>query len=330
MGIKQLGKFLKTNAPLAMNSHHCASDYKDKTVAIDASPCLYQCMTAMGDTPIGVTPGSEEDTSHILGFLRRTVRLLELGIKPIFVFDGEAPEMKKSHVLTKREKLRAKSREQLEEAKASGDGEAVKRHSARLIKTTQRHNDEVMELLGLMGVPAVQAPGEAECLAAALASFGQADAAATEDMDALVFGAPKLLRNLHRAAASHQIPLVQEISLQVVLGALEFSQAEFVDFCILAGCDYLGTIAKVGIMTGHQLVKKHRRIEAILENIDRKKHSVPEGWDFESARKCFEPPDMNLIGAEQLKPAAPDAENLRSLLVGKYSRNTSTVRCLWI
>mmetsp|Transcript_16390 Transcript_16390/g.28773 ORF Transcript_16390/g.28773 Transcript_16390/m.28773 type:complete len:498 (-) Transcript_16390:189-1682(-) len=325
MGIKQLGKFLKTNAPLAMNSHHCAHEYKDKTVAIDASPCLYQCMTAMGDTPVGVTPGSEADTSHILGFLRRTVRLLELGIKPIFVFDGDAPEMKKNHVLTHREKLRAKSREQLEEAKASGDGEAVKRHSARLVKTTQRHNDEVMELLGFMGVPAVQAPGEAECLCAALASFGKADAAATEDMDALVFGAPILLRNLHRGASTSQIPLVQEISLEVVLGALEFSQPEFMDFCILAGCDYLGTISRVGIMTAHQFVKKHRSIEAILENLDRKKHAVPEAWDFESARNCFKPPDMSLIEPAKLKPVVPDAVALRSLLVGKYSLNAETV-----
>ena len=34
---------------------------------------------------------------------------------------------------------------------------------------------------GLMGVPAMQAPGEAECLCATLASAGMAKAAATED-----------------------------------------------------------------------------------------------------------------------------------------------------
>eukprot|EP00931_Biecheleriopsis_adriatica_P115471 TRINITY_DN91259_c0_g1_i1.p1 TRINITY_DN91259_c0_g1~~TRINITY_DN91259_c0_g1_i1.p1 ORF type:complete len:522 (-),score=106.17 TRINITY_DN91259_c0_g1_i1:25-1410(-) len=273
----------------------------------------------MGDTPAGVVPGSEADTSHILGFLRRTVRLLELGIKPIFIFDGEAPEMKKSHVLTQREKLRAKSREQLEEAKATGDDEAIKRHSARLVKTTQRHNDEVMELLRFMGVPALQAPGEAECFCAALASAGCADAAATEDMDALVFGAPRLLRNLHRAAAQHQIPLVQDIRLELVLGALSFSQAEFVDFCILAGCDYLATISKVGIMTAQQLIKKHRTIEVILEKLDRSKHTVPEEWNFQAARKCFQTPDLETLQTLQLKACLPDAAGLRSLLLERYA-----------
>lgn len=326
MGIKQLGKFLKSTAPSVMDSHHCASEYKDMTVAIDASPCLYQCMTAMGDTPLGVTPGSEADTSHVLGFLRRTVRLLELGIRPIFVFDGEAPEMKKSHALTYREKLRARSREQLEEAKATGDEEAVRRHAARLVKTTQKHNDDVMELLKFMGVPGFQADGEAERTCAGLAALGHADAAATEDMDALVFGAPKLLRNIHRATAQHQIPLVQEINLRLVLEGLSFNcQAEFVDFCILAGCDYLDTIPKIGIATAHQLVKKHRSIEVILQKLDRAKHTVPAVWDFKAARNCFCLPEASSLEALELKARMPDAGGLRSFLLEKHSLHAGTV-----
>mmetsp|Transcript_64197 Transcript_64197/g.150697 ORF Transcript_64197/g.150697 Transcript_64197/m.150697 type:complete len:448 (+) Transcript_64197:27-1370(+) len=318
MGIKSLGKHLKTTVPSAMNDQRCASEYKGTTVAIDASPCLYQCLTAMGDTPPGVAPGSAEDTSHVAGLLRRTVRLLELGFKPIFVFDGDAPEMKKGHVLVQRQKMRAKSAEQLEEAQAAGDGDGVKRHSARLVKTTQRHNDEAMELLRFMGVPAVQADGEAEALCAALAIAGHAHAAATEDFDALVFGAPRLLRNLHKAAASPQIPLVQDIRLESVLGALGFSQAEFVDFCILAGCDYLTTIPKVGIVTAQKLVAKHRRIEAVLENLDRDKYVVPDEWDFQSARSCFQRMALPDARHTALKDAPVDVGRLRVLLLEKY------------
>ncbi|CAJ1345076.1 unnamed protein product [Effrenium voratum] len=319
MGIKQLGKFLKTNCSSAMNCHTYAGDYKDTTVAIDISPCLYQCMTAMGDTPPGVEPGSERDTSHIAGVFRRTVRLLEAGIKPIFIFDGDAPDMKKSHVLQQREKMRAKSRDQLEEARAAGDEHAVRKHVARLVKTTQRHNDEVMEMLGLMGVPAMQAPGEAECLCATLASAGMAKAAATEDFDALVFGAPRLLRNLHQASASSQLPLVQDICLEKILEGLAFSKQEFVDFCILAGCDYLPTIGKVGIVTAHQLMKKHRSIESILENLDRAKYTVPESWDFASARRCFEPTDLTSLNLDKLKERPVDVIALQALLKDRHS-----------
>eukprot|EP00435_Cladocopium_sp_Y103_P053705 s899_g17.t1 len=187
MGIKQLGKFLKSSCASAMSHHSCASEYKEAVVAIDVSPCLYQCMTAMGDTPPGVQPGSELDTSHIVGLFRRSVRLLELGIKPIFVFDGEAPEMK-SHVLQQRAKNRARSKELLEEAQAVGDEDAMKRYGARLVKATQRHNDEAMELLRTMGLPVLQAPGEAERLCAQLALSGHAKAAATEAEGTLANG----------------------------------------------------------------------------------------------------------------------------------------------
>lgn len=319
MGIKQLSAYLKKHASATMQDWHCANEYKGKTVAIDASPCLYQCLTAMGDTPAGVVPGSEDDKSHVMGFFRRTVRILELGIKPIFVFDGEAPEMKKQGAHVKREKMRTQSREQLDEAQAAGDEDAVKRHSARLVKIQQRHNDETMELLRLMGVACVEAPGEAECLAAALVTAGRADAAATEDMDALPFGATRLLRNLHRAVASPQVPLIQDIYLPSVLEGLSLTHTEFVDLCILAGCDYLGTIAKVGIVNAHKLMKKHRSIDQILEHLDTKKHTVPDDWDFQAARNCFLSPDLGDIKGLKLAAKPPEVTDLRALLVERHS-----------
>ena len=47
----------------------------------------------------------------------------------------------------------------------------------------------VSQVLGTQGVPVIAAPGEAEALMAALEQAGLADACATPDGDALVFGA---------------------------------------------------------------------------------------------------------------------------------------------
>ena len=47
-----------------------------------------------------------------------------------------------------------------------------------------------------MGVPVVEAPSEAEAQCAEMAKGGLVYAVATEDMDALTFAAPRLLRNL--------------------------------------------------------------------------------------------------------------------------------------
>jgi flap endonuclease-1 len=39
-----------------------------------------------------------ETTSHLMGFFYRTIRIVENGIKPAYVFDGKPPEMKKGVV----------------------------------------------------------------------------------------------------------------------------------------------------------------------------------------------------------------------------------------
>lgn len=323
MGIKQLSKFLRKVSSQVMSEWHCIEDYSGNRVAIDASPCIYQCLTAMS-----ADPGSEDDSSHVLGFLKRTVRLLELGLKPIFVFDGEAPEMKKDGALAKREKLRAKSREQLAEAQAAGDETSARRLAVRLVKAKPKHNEDCMELLRLMGVPVVQAPTEAESVCAALAASGRCDAAATEDLDALVFGAPRLLRNIHQAASASQAKAVQEIALDTVLKALNFSQKEFVDFCILCGCDYLSTIGRVGVQTAYQLMSKHRSIERILETLDRAKYTVPEPWEYEAARQCFLGSPVHDIQEVQLEAHRPDASNLeglRALVVERHGFHAGEV-----
>lgn len=37
---------------------------------------------------------AEEFVSHLMGFFYRTIRMVENGIKPAYVFDGKPPELK--------------------------------------------------------------------------------------------------------------------------------------------------------------------------------------------------------------------------------------------
>lgn len=318
MGIKQLSSLLKKVTPASLDEWHSVDDYRGKTLAIDASPCLYQCLTTSPNV------GEENDTSHVSGLLRRTVRLLELGIKPVFVFDGEAPNLKQ-RTLSKRTELRAKSQEQLEQARLAGDTQAVRKLAARLVKTTQRHNDDIIELLQLMGLPAVQAPSEAECLCSKLASSGRVDAVATEDYDALVFGAPKFLRFLHQGANRAGAPAIQEISLDKVLTGLGVTQPEFVDLCILAGCDYLDTISGIAVHTAYQQIKKHHSIEEVVKNLDAKKNKVPEQFDYQTVRAWFIDPNVGDVHAIPLEHKPVQDEKLRALLLEKHKLDTYTV-----
>ena len=108
MGIKGLFPFLSENAPLAIKETKLEA-MTGRTLAIDASMCLYQFIVAvrLGEGQSNLTNEAGEVTSHIQGFLTRTIRLLEAGIKPVFVFDGKPPELKRGTLAERQEQKRA-------------------------------------------------------------------------------------------------------------------------------------------------------------------------------------------------------------------------------
>jgi flap endonuclease-1 len=56
------------------------------------------------------------------------------------------------------------------------------------------------------------------------------------------------------------------------------SREAFVDFCILCGCDYTGTIRGVGPMSAFKLLKQHGSIEALAATLDSSKLPPAESW----------------------------------------------------
>ncbi|KAF0047173.1 hypothetical protein F2P81_000806 [Scophthalmus maximus] len=152
------------------------------------------------------------------------------------------------------------------------------------------------------------APGDAEALCAQLVREGTADAVASEDMDTLPFGANILIRQLNAKRDSE----VVEYSLPKLLEKLQISQEEFVDLCILLGCDYCDKITGLGPKKALTLIQKHRTIENVVLHINRQTHPVPHFWKYKEARKIFldapQTVDPKLIWTE------PDEEALVGFL----------------
>uniref|UniRef100_A0A6S8GZ49 XPG N-terminal domain-containing protein n=1 Tax=Dunaliella tertiolecta TaxID=3047 RepID=A0A6S8GZ49_DUNTE len=161
MGIQGLTKLLADQA------HECVREQKFETyfgrkIAVDASMHIYQFMVVVGR--VGdqlLTNEAGEVTSHLQGMFYRTARMLEAGIKPVFVFDGKPPEIKRQQ-LDQRLERRTDADESLRKAQESGNQEEIEKYSKRSIKVTKQHNEECKELLRLMGVPIVDAATEAE------------------------------------------------------------------------------------------------------------------------------------------------------------------------
>ncbi|KAF5392331.1 hypothetical protein D9757_001363 [Collybiopsis confluens] len=267
MGIKGLTGLISEHAPQAIKEHDIKTLFGRK-VAIDASMSIYQFLIAVRQRDGEMLMNDAgETTSHLMGFFYRTIRIVENGIKPAYVFDGRPPELKKG-VLSKRFARREEAKEEGAEAKEVGTAEDVERFSRRTVKVTKQHNEECIRLLKLMGIPVIVAPSEAEAQCAELARGGKVYAAGSEDMDTLTFNTPILFRHLTFSEAKKQP--ISEINLQVALEGLGMNMSQFVDLCILLGCDYLEPIKGVGPKSALKLIREHNGLKGIVKHLREK------------------------------------------------------------
>ena len=185
----------------------------------------------------------------------------------------------------------------------------------RQVRVTKQHNEEVRQLLKLMGIPCVVAPSEAEAQCAELVRAGKVYGAGSEDMDTLTFGTPILLKHL-TFSEQKKMP-VHEVTLDKALSGLEMSRDQFIDLCILLGCDYLEQIKGIGPKTALKLIREHGTLTKIIEHLKEEKSTkvtIPEFWPFEEAKKLFINPDVLKADDMELKWEAPDVEGLVDFL----------------
>ncbi|KAH6559768.1 hypothetical protein BASA62_000162 [Batrachochytrium salamandrivorans] len=316
MGIQGLSRVICDNAPLATKENDI-KNYFGRKVAIDASMSIYQFLIAVrqGDGQ-QLTNEAGETTSHLMGMLYRTIRMVENGIKPAYVFDGKTPN---TEIWRASKERRTSSR-----GTKRGRCSARSRFSRRTVKVSKEQNQECRRLLKLMGIPFVEAPCEAEAQCAALAKAGKVYAVGSEDMDTITFGAPVLLRHLTFSEAK-KMPIA-EFNTPKILEGLGLSHLEFIDLCILLGCDYCDSIRGIGPHRAMQLIKEHRTIEAIIKNIDKKKYTIPENWPFAEARQLFLEPDVIDPATVELNWTKPDEEGLLQFLVTEKGFNEDRIR----
>ena len=162
--------------------------------------------------------------------------------------------------------------------------------AGRSIKITKEMMEDAKNLIRIMGCPVIEAPCEAEAQCAELCQMDLAFGVASEDMDSLTFGAKYLLRGFN----SKKEPITQ-IDLAAMLEGFEMNMDEFIDLCIMCGCDYTHSIGNIGPIKAFKLIKEQKNIEGILEAIkkvnedpDKKqKYIIPENFLYEESRQLF-------------------------------------------
>lgn len=320
MGIKNLTVILNKKCQLAINTRKLDeyskifelddNSYKIK-FGIDLSIFLYKFLYNNND--------------HIEGLTRLILRLLKNHITPIFVFDGKPPKEKNETIQLRKDKrnflvvkkninlhvintkgtlnyddFKNKINEYIDNENISFiiDDEEIKnlfekskeelyseneKLSKKIIYVTQQHIESSKELFDLFGIKYIHAPCEAESLLAMLCKNNYIDGCISEDTDILANGGHLFLRNFN--ADKNE---VEEYCLQGILDSLEITHEQFIDMCILCGCDYTEKINGMGPITAHKLIVKYKTLEEIL--INNKKFIIPDNFDYVKARELFKYP----------------------------------------
>jgi flap endonuclease-1 len=255
--------------PIVVKQTVGLKDLHGRKLAVDGNGELYQFLALIRQpdgTPLHDPAGRV--TSHLSGLFYRTTRLIaDHGLKLVFVFDGAPPALKSAEI-ARRRATRRRYDEELAAARAAGDLARAYSKATMTSRLTREMVDEAIRLLQLMGIPTVQAPSEGEAQAAHMAQAGAVWAAASKDYDALLFGAPRLLRFLtitgreFLPSKGTSRPITPELIDQPrLLAALDLNREQLIDLAILVGTDFNKGVKGIGPKKALALLQRYGSID---------------------------------------------------------------------
>ncbi|MEW5996874.1 MAG: flap endonuclease-1 [Candidatus Micrarchaeota archaeon] len=293
-----------------------------KSIAIDGMNILYQFLASIRQedgTPLMDMKGRV--TGHLSGLFYRSIRLVNAGIKPIYVFDGPPPEFKRK-TIEERIEVRREAEHKWKKALAEEKIEEARKYAQASSRLTKEMVDEGKRLLSLMGIPWVQAPSEGEAQAAWMVGTGLCYAAASQDYDSVLFGSPVLLRNLS-ITGKRKVPKqnrfidieIERVELEETLKALGLKREQLILIGILVGTDFNEGVRGIGPKTGLKIVKENDTLEKVRAYLKKEKgYEFPE--DVEAIFGFFMSPPVKEVG--ELGWGKASREGVIELLVEEH------------
>ncbi|XP_077782562.1 flap endonuclease GEN homolog 1 isoform X3 [Podarcis muralis] len=247
MGVTSLWQILEP-----VKQHVPLSSLKGKTLAVDLS--LWVCEAQTVKKMVGIVR-----KPHLRNLYFRVSLLTLMGIHLVFVMEGESPELK-ADTMRKRTEARF--------------GPSSKPRRARTGRSRFKSLlKECLEMLECLGVPWVQAAGEAEAMCAYLNLNGYVDACITNDGDAFLYGAQTVYRNFTMNIKDPHIDCYSILAIEKTLGC---NRESLIGLAVLLGCDYLPKgVPGVGKEQALKLIKTVRG-ESLLQ----RKAKACKGFPF--------------------------------------------------
>jgi len=304
----------------------------NKVIAVDSSIFLYQFITTIRQRdgkPLMDSKGNI--TSHLIGLFTRTSKLIQQGLKLVYVFDGKPPELKQKE-RQRRKDIKIESEKKFKEAVKKQDIAEMKKYAARTSRLTPEMVEESKKLISYFGLPIVEAPSEGEAQAAHLVKNKDAFAVASQDADCLLFGSPRLIRNLSIAGKRKKInklaykTLKPEIAcLSDNLNNLGIDQDQLIVLAMLVGTDYNhGGIKGIGPKNALKLIKKYKsNFDKLFEDV-----KWEDNFDFPWTDAYYLIKKMPVTDKYKLKWKPVDKDRITKLLVDDHDFSDERVNSI--
>lgn len=305
MGIKDLKLLIKKYCPNTI-TNLSYEDLRNSKIAIDTSIYLYKFKYG--------------GNNFLLNFIKQIHKFKEFDITPIYVFDGKPP-LEKKEVIHNRKEIKRKKYERREEiqkklieykniVKDTNDKKTLyeentkilqdelKKLNLTIISIEKGDIETLKELFTILNIQFIEANTEAEIVCAQLCKENKVDLCLSDDTDVLANGSILVTGyNLKKN-------MLIKYDYPKILKELNLTNKEFVDLCILCGCDYTAKINKIGYITAYKLITKYRTLENIIENIkENNKYCITDdfvkSFNYQQCRNIFlnnisEVPEINL------------------------------------
>lgn len=278
MGIKNLFKLIRELCPEAIETGVSLEEYSGRKVVVDVSNYAYK--------HIGF--------GLVSGFTRMLLVFRNCYIEPIFVFDGEAGELK-SDTLAKRHQTReaARGRHQAAaEAVQNGDPNAPHGEDLHKLERAGAHvgadqMKAIFQVIDTFHAIGTVSSGESDPLMAAYVLDGGAAAAVSADSDMLTYGVEELITNLDTSGLT-----CTRVRLSTILDRLQLTMDEFRDLCIVLGTDYNGNPPKIGYKSAYPKINIYRNLESIETHMRGQDPTYQIGFDYHRIRRAFTDVDI--------------------------------------
>lgn len=282
---------------------------ESKRVAVDSYLQLYKYLTAIRGSQGDYQRNDDgEPISHLIGMMKFSSQLLEARVKPVFVFEGGYPDLKKE-TLSDRGDKKSNARDEYEAAKERGDDAAMRKWGPRTTRVTDHMVDECKSLFDSLGVPYVDAETEADPQCAKLMNDGVCDYVLSDDSDVLLYGADAILRNWDGSAT-------ELLPRKSILDNTGLTMDELVQTQILIGCDYNDGAHGVGWVTAQKYVNQSETFTDAVERALEKDSDV-NPKRMHRVYEWFQDPAVKPVDEDDLEFRDPPRSVAQEFLLDK-------------